>query len=405
MARMTQIGKAIEDSVDTLTGVDTAIPTSKAVKDITDLKAPIASPTFTGLVTTPALKVTTNAAAGKILVSDADGDLGYLAAGATTEVLVGGGAAEPVWTAATGTGAPVRAASPALSGTPTAPTAAANTDTTQIATTAFVTAATRELLTSSRTYYVRTDGNDSNTGLVNSAAGAFLTPQHAYDVVVSNLDLGGQFVYINIGDGTYTPSSGTIALNINSPWIGGGQVIIQGNAGNMSAVILSTTNNHAISISGLIAGVLTIRYLKVQTASWGHGIVNTGSGVVYIGDIDFGACASAHISVNGAASTIYSLYGTFGISGSANQHISSEQGGVVIMQLCTITFSTNATFWAFIYASAGIVNTYNSTYDVNGKTVATTYKYYVKMLSTLFKGTASYPGSGSDYAGTGSQVE
>ena len=43
-----------------------------------------------------------------------------LATGATTDILVGGGAsALPVWTAATGTGAPVRAASPALTGTPT----------------------------------------------------------------------------------------------------------------------------------------------------------------------------------------------------------------------------------------------------------------------------------------------
>jgi hypothetical protein len=41
-----------------------------------------------------------------------------LAAGATTEILVGGGAsALPVWTTATGTGAPVRAGSPTLTGT------------------------------------------------------------------------------------------------------------------------------------------------------------------------------------------------------------------------------------------------------------------------------------------------
>ncbi|MFA7269937.1 MAG: hypothetical protein WC073_11380 [Sterolibacterium sp.] len=50
-----------------------------------------------------------------------------LAAGATTEILVGGGAsALPVWTAATGSGAPVRATSPALTtpnvGTPSAGT-------------------------------------------------------------------------------------------------------------------------------------------------------------------------------------------------------------------------------------------------------------------------------------------
>src|SRR3990167_3751204 len=56
-----------------------------------------------------------------------------LAAGATTEILVGAGtAALPVWTTATGTDAPVRAGSPALTGTPTAPTAAADTNTTQI---------------------------------------------------------------------------------------------------------------------------------------------------------------------------------------------------------------------------------------------------------------------------------
>jgi len=41
-----------------------------------------------------------------------------LAQGATTEILVGGGAALPVWTTATGTGAPVRGTSPTIT-TPT----------------------------------------------------------------------------------------------------------------------------------------------------------------------------------------------------------------------------------------------------------------------------------------------
>jgi hypothetical protein len=69
----------------------------------------------------------------------ATGALQTLAAGATTEILVGGGAsALPAWTAATGTGAPVRADSATLTGTPTAPTAAAATNTTQIASTAHV---------------------------------------------------------------------------------------------------------------------------------------------------------------------------------------------------------------------------------------------------------------------------
>lgn len=68
---------------------------------------------------------------------DAAGDLVYgtgadtaarLAAGDTTEILVGGGAAAPVWTTATGTGAPVRAGDPAFTGFPTTPVAAPDAD-------------------------------------------------------------------------------------------------------------------------------------------------------------------------------------------------------------------------------------------------------------------------------------
>jgi hypothetical protein len=68
--------------------------------------------TVNGLITTTTLKVTTGAAAGNILISDADGDLGYLAAGATTEVLMGGGVANPIWTTTTGTGVIIRAGDP-----------------------------------------------------------------------------------------------------------------------------------------------------------------------------------------------------------------------------------------------------------------------------------------------------
>lgn len=54
--------------------------------------------------------------AGEIVVVNLAGDaLGSIAAGLTTEILVGGGAgAFPVWTAASGSGAPVRATSPTL---------------------------------------------------------------------------------------------------------------------------------------------------------------------------------------------------------------------------------------------------------------------------------------------------
>jgi hypothetical protein len=63
-------------------------------------------------------RVTSTTAYGLIAAgTTATGAHQTLAAGATTEILVGGGSsALPVWTTATGTGAPVRAASPSLTG-------------------------------------------------------------------------------------------------------------------------------------------------------------------------------------------------------------------------------------------------------------------------------------------------
>lgn len=61
-------------------------------------------------------------AAGELIYGGANGVMTALAAGATTKILVGGGAAAPVWTIATGTGAPVRAGAPTFTGQPIIPT-------------------------------------------------------------------------------------------------------------------------------------------------------------------------------------------------------------------------------------------------------------------------------------------
>ncbi len=53
-------------------------------------------------------------AAGELVIGTGANTAHRLAAGAITKMLVGGGAADPVWTEATGSGAPVRATSPTL---------------------------------------------------------------------------------------------------------------------------------------------------------------------------------------------------------------------------------------------------------------------------------------------------
>jgi hypothetical protein len=59
---------------------------TSSVQTQLNAKAPTASPTFTGLVTTPAIKITTGASAGLFLTSDADGDASWATASATADI-------------------------------------------------------------------------------------------------------------------------------------------------------------------------------------------------------------------------------------------------------------------------------------------------------------------------------
>jgi hypothetical protein len=106
-------------------------PVSTATQTALDLKANAASPTFTGTVTTPL------STAGYVK-TNASGVLSSSAAVAQADVTN--------LTSDLALKAPL--ASPALTGTPTAPTANAGTNTTQIATTAFVTGAVADLIAS-----------------------------------------------------------------------------------------------------------------------------------------------------------------------------------------------------------------------------------------------------------------
>ena len=155
-------------SVDNTSDLNKAVST--ATQTALDLKANLASPTFTGTVTLPAGTVTSSMIADATI---ATGDIaqeavttGKIADGAITAIKIATGAVsqdavglgnvdntsdanKPISTA-TQTALDTKAVhtSPALSGVPTAPTATAGTNTTQIATTAFVGTAVADLVAS-----------------------------------------------------------------------------------------------------------------------------------------------------------------------------------------------------------------------------------------------------------------
>ena len=114
----------------------------------------------------------------------------------------------------------------------------------------------REQLTANRTYYVRTDGSNSNTGLADNAGGAFLTIQKAMDVIAA-LDLSIYNVTVNVRAGTYT--AGLVLATI----IGAGTVSFIGDETTPSNVHIDVASSSAVS-SGTAMGAFVIAGFKLD---------------------------------------------------------------------------------------------------------------------------------------------
>lgn len=207
----------------------------------------------------------------------------------------------------------------------------------------------RERLSSARTYYVRTDGSNSNDGLTNASGGAFLTIQKAIDVA-STLDNGGYDITIRIVAGTYT---GQVILK---PCVGNGKIIVRGDLANMTSVILSSTSIDLVVGTG--ASGYLLQYLKLQTTTSGSCIVN---GNIQFSDIAFGACAGNHVSASGG-SRIQAV-GPYTINGAAVSHVIADIGQIEISGV-TVTISGSPTLSFFAVARyCGVVSAAGCTFS------------------------------------------
>jgi len=244
----------------------------------------------------------------------------------------------------------------------------------------------RELLTAARTYYVRTDGSDSNNGLANTSGGAFLTIQKAIDVVCG-IDHSIYDVTIQVGDGTYT------GTNLLKPHLGGGTVSITGNVGTPANVLISTTS--ANCFSGVNCGAWTISNLKMQAATSGTGITSTGATIITFSNLVFGQCVSNHMRAERSGSIIssgnYSI--TAGSSGGA--HMYAVSGGNYSITSKTVTLTGTPAFGAaFAWCDRGLgyFELFSNTYSG----AATGLRYVINNNAVCFTNAAGatyFPGS------------
>ncbi|OBQ72404.1 hypothetical protein [Mesorhizobium loti] len=248
----------------------------------------------------------------------------------------------------------------------------------------------RDVLTANRTYYVRTDGNDANTGLVNSAGGAFLTVQKAINVVAA-LDISIYNVTIQVADGTYT---GTVI--VNGAWIGSGTVTINGNAATPANVLMQTTTSQNGVIQCLSGGRITVQNFKV-TASGpiGLGLYAATGGVITHSNMDFGQVTNYQMSASGGGSSILSSGPTMTISGGGQFHATVGAGGYIRCTVTTVTLIGAPAFSASFAQSGrggGLIEYYSNTFVGS----ATGKRYAVGALGTIFSnggGVSYYPGS------------
>lgn len=247
----------------------------------------------------------------------------------------------------------------------------------------------RERLTANRTYYVRTDGSDANTGLSNTAGGAFLTLQKAVDSA-SAIDAGTYDVTVQVGSGAYT---GAVVLK---SCVGSGVFKLTGDTTTPANVVISTTSADAVSTAP--GARWSIEGFKLQTTTSGYGVQVAYGALTISGKMEFGACANNHVLVANARLDINADYT---INGAAQQHLRVLAAGYARSVGRTVTLSGTLAFTTFASAArGGVLEASTSTYS-GGTITGKRYDVTLNGLIDTGGGGANYfPGNAAGTAAT-----
>lgn len=252
----------------------------------------------------------------------------------------------------------------------------------------------REILSAARTYYVRSDGSDSNNGLANTSGGAFLTIQKAIDVACA-LDMSIYAVTIQCGGASRTEKV------ILKRYLGAAIPSIIGNTTTPANCLITATSGSCFTNdSGM---VWNVRGFKLATVTSGNGLnVYNGGSRITFSAIDFGVIVDDQILCS-AGAAIYAD-GNYTISGGAKIHGSSVENGVLSLGGQTVTISGTPGFSVgFLYGRKGHFLVQSMTFSGS----ATGSRFNLTLCSTVFSGGAEeatyFPGNSAGSKDTGSE--
>ncbi|MBI5111874.1 MAG: hypothetical protein HZA68_07865 [Rhodovulum sp.] len=253
-------------------------------------------------------------------------------------------------------------------------------------------AAPRELLTSTRSYYVRTDGSDTNTGLTNTTGGAFRTIQKAVDAAAM-LDCAGQAVVIQV-TGSHTES-----VNLKSI-LGASSVTIIGDETTPANVTITGSTAWCFRADSVV-GNWYLRGMRLLCPVAGAGSITAIGAMTTVSfhRLDFGASAGHHIGAQFGARMQGTAGQPYSISGGALYHAVAD-GGLIYLGNRTITLTGTPSFlgcFALAQKGTGIIDAGVITF-VGGATGVRYVAQFGGQISTIGGGANYFPG---DAAGSG----
>ena len=168
-------------------------------------------------------------------------------------------------------------------------------------------------------FYVRTDGDDQNSGLADTAQDAFFSLQKAVDTAVQHVEaVHGGVVYINVGSGTH---AGAICASVS----GNGNITIQC-ALPRSATLSGGGDVGTLSFSGNGARWFVYGFVLEAQGS-GYGIHAEKGAVVAASTISFTNCADGHVLAEKNSVIEVTTANFFG--GTSGDCLRAESGGVI----------------------------------------------------------------------------
>lgn len=202
----------------------------------------------------------------------------------------------------------------------------------------------REVLTAARTYYVRTDGSDSNTGLADTAGGAFLTIQRAVNVASGTLDCRAYNATIQVADGTYAE---TVDLK---PCIGTGVFTITGNTTTPSSCVVAPSGNNAGIACTFPGSPWKVQGFKIYSGGSGSLVSVASCAILQFGVMEFGATTGQQIAMSLGA--YVQMLGNWTISGGAARFLYAVEGAIFRAHSLTCTLTGTPAFSSqFLFAT------------------------------------------------------